>query len=54
LIEKEIAEKGREHEDDGNGTIDEEDQRYGSGSDEDALHSGDDDDEGCVVGWDRY
>jgi len=54
LIESEIAEKGTEI-DDGNGVIDEEDQRYESGSDDNAVHSGDEDeDDGCVVGWDRY
>jgi hypothetical protein len=54
LIESEIAEKGPEVED-GNGVIDEEEQRCESGSDENAVHSGDEDeDDGCVVGWDRY
>ncbi|CAD0106803.1 unnamed protein product [Aureobasidium uvarum] len=54
LIESEIAEKGPGIEEDGNGVIDEEDQRYGSGSDDNAVQSGEDDeDEGCVVGWDR-
>jgi hypothetical protein len=54
LIESEIAEKGPEVED-GNGVIDEEEQRYESGSDDNAVHSGDEDeDDGCVVGWDRY
>ncbi|KAH0112295.1 hypothetical protein KCU90_g20430, partial [Aureobasidium melanogenum] len=54
LIEREIAERGPEIED-GNGVIDEEDQSYGSGSDDNAVHSGEDDeDEGCVVSWERY
>ena len=53
LIESEIAEKGPEIED-GNGVIDEEDQRYESGSDDNAVQSGEDEDDGCVVGWDRY
>ncbi|KAI4760584.1 hypothetical protein E4T52_07450 [Aureobasidium sp. EXF-3400] len=54
LIESEIAEKGPEVED-GNDVIDEEEQRYESGSDDNAVHSGEEDeDDGCVVGWDRY
>jgi hypothetical protein len=54
LTESEIAEKGPEVED-GNDVIDEEEQRYESGSDDNAVHSGEEDeDDGCVVGWDRY
>jgi len=54
LIESEIAEKGPEVED-GNGIIDEEDQRYESGSDDNAVHSGEEDeDDGCAVRWDGY
>ena len=54
LIEGEIAEKGPEVED-GNGVIDEEDQRYESGSDDNAVHSGEEDeDDGCAVRWDGY
>ncbi|KAI5212993.1 hypothetical protein E4T42_09170 [Aureobasidium subglaciale] len=53
LIEREIAERGPDLDDD-NDVIDEEDQRYGSGSDDDAVQSGDDEDDGCVVGWNRH